>query len=87
MIKLIRQLVLPHFGIDAAEAKITALGNGHINDTRLVRWPAGELVLQRINTEVFKTPSALVSNAIKLVIIYALSRCSNNMALKSLALI
>lgn len=66
MIKLIRQSVLPHFGIESAEAKISALGNGHINDTLLVRWPAGELVLQRINTEVFKTPNALVCNADKI---------------------
>ncbi|QYJ78573.1 aminoglycoside phosphotransferase family protein [Shewanella acanthi] len=66
MINLIRQSVLPHFGIEAEEAKISALGNGHINDTLLVRWPAGELVLQRINTQVFKTPQALVSNADKI---------------------
>ncbi|MGL5389909.1 MAG: phosphotransferase enzyme family protein [Shewanella sp.] len=66
MIKLIRQSVLPHFGIEASEAKISALGNGHINDTLLVRWPSGELVLQRINTQVFKTPQALVSNADKI---------------------
>ncbi|ESE39938.1 aminoglycoside phosphotransferase family protein [Shewanella decolorationis] len=66
MIKLIRQSVLPHFGIEADEAKISALGNGHINDTLLVRWPTGELVLQRINTQVFKTPQALVSNADKI---------------------
>lgn len=66
MIKLIRQSVLPHFGIEAGEAIISALGNGHINDTLLVRWPAGELVLQRINTQVFKTPQALVSNADKI---------------------
>ncbi len=66
MIKLIKQSVLPHFGIEADEAKISALGNGHINDTHLVRWPAGELVLQRINTQVFKAPQALVSNADKI---------------------
>lgn len=66
MINLVKQSVLPHFGIEASEAKISALGNGHINDTLLVRWPSGELVLQRINTQVFKKPRALVRNAEKI---------------------
>ena len=65
MIEIIRQQVLPRFGI-ANSAKVTPLGNGHINDTFLVRWQSGELVLQRINTEVFKTPNALVNNANKI---------------------
>lgn len=63
MIEFVRQTVLPHFGIIGAEAKIVPLGNGHINDTLLVRWPTGELVLQRINTQVFQTPRVLVENA------------------------
>ncbi|NMH66325.1 phosphotransferase enzyme family protein [Shewanella salipaludis] len=63
MITLVRQSVLPHFGIVAADARVAPLGNGHINDTLLVRWPGGELVLQRINTQVFKQPMALVGNA------------------------
>lgn len=66
MIKLIRRSVLSHFGIEATEAKISTLGNGHINDTFLVRWPAGELVLQRVNTQVFKMPWLLVNNANKI---------------------
>nr|WP_275659006.1 aminoglycoside phosphotransferase family protein [Shewanella sp. Isolate11] len=53
---------MPHFGITES-AKVVPLGNGHINDTFLVRWPAGEMVLQRINTQVFKLPNVLVNNA------------------------
>lgn len=64
MIDFIRQQVLPHFGVTAS-AKVSPLGNGHINDTFLVRWPEGEFVLQRLNTEVFTQPHALVSNAQK----------------------
>lgn len=67
MIDLIRQQVLPHFGI-VSSAKVTPLGNGHINDTFLVRWENGELVLQRINTDVFNTPNALVHNADKIAL-------------------
>ncbi|WP_428616895.1 phosphotransferase enzyme family protein [Shewanella sp.] len=62
MIDFIRQQVLPHFGVTDS-AKVSPLGNGHINDTFLVRWPEGEFVLQRINTDVFTQPLALVRNA------------------------
>lgn len=65
MSEFIKQQVLPHFGIEV-EAKVSELGNGHINDTYLVRGQHGEMVLQRINTEVFKTPFALVNNAQKI---------------------
>ncbi|MCE9680331.1 aminoglycoside phosphotransferase family protein [Shewanella sp. AS1] len=65
MIELIRQQVLPHFGI-AMDAKVAPLGNGHINDTFLVRWQSGEMVLQRINTQVFTLPQAVVNNADKI---------------------
>ncbi|MCL1050004.1 aminoglycoside phosphotransferase family protein [Shewanella abyssi] len=63
MIDFIRQNVLSHFGEQMENAKVSPLGNGHINHTFLVRWPAGELVLQKINTQVFTTPDALVNNA------------------------
>lgn len=65
MIDFIRQNVLSHFGVDADSAKVSPLGNGHINHTFLVRGIDSEFVLQKINTEVFKTPSALVNNAHK----------------------
>nr|WP_256260912.1 aminoglycoside phosphotransferase family protein [Shewanella sp. NIFS-20-20] len=57
---------MPHFAIDEAAAKISPLGNGHINDTFLVRWPQGEMVLQRLNTQVFPNAEALVGNAAKI---------------------
>ncbi|ABZ74970.1 aminoglycoside phosphotransferase [Shewanella halifaxensis HAW-EB4] len=66
MIDFIRQNILSHFGIDAASAKVSPLGNGHINHTFLVRGNDNEFVLQKINTDVFKTPSALVNNADKI---------------------
>ncbi|RTR29311.1 phosphotransferase enzyme family protein [Shewanella atlantica] len=66
MIDFIRQPVLPFYGIPSAETSVSPLGNGHINDTFLVRWPLGELVLQKINTQVFKTPNELVDNADKI---------------------
>ncbi len=63
MIDFIRLSVLPYFGIHTQDVKVSSLGNGHINDTFLVCWDDGEFVLQRINTQVFKTPYALVENA------------------------
>ncbi|QSX41117.1 phosphotransferase enzyme family protein [Shewanella cyperi] len=72
MIELIRQRVLPHYSIaansaiaasSAGEIKISPLGNGHINDTFLVRAGGTELVLQRLNTQVFPDPWTLVNNA------------------------
>jgi hypothetical protein len=63
VIDFIRQNVLSHFGEKMDNAKVSPLGNGHINHTFLVRWPAGEMVLQKINTQVFTTPDALVNNA------------------------
>ncbi|MCL1147427.1 phosphotransferase enzyme family protein [Shewanella sp. 10N.261.52.F9] len=66
MIDFIRQNVLSHFGVAADDAKISPLGNGHINYTFLVRGPDSDFVLQKINTEVFKTPTALVYNADKI---------------------
>lgn len=50
------------FGL-GPEATISPLGNGHINETRLVRDGSRRLVAQRINTTVFSRPSKLVENA------------------------
>nr|WP_282446708.1 aminoglycoside phosphotransferase family protein [Shewanella sp. 1CM18E] len=66
VIDFIRQHVLSHFGVDANDAKVTPLGNGHINYTFLVRGLNRDFVLQKINTDVFKTPTALVNNAHKI---------------------
>nr|WP_237732864.1 aminoglycoside phosphotransferase family protein [Shewanella schlegeliana] len=66
VIDFIRQNVLSHFGVNEGSAKISPLGNGHINHTFLVLSVDREFVLQKINTEVFKTPTALVNNAHKI---------------------
>jgi len=63
VIDFIRQSVLPFYGVPSADTSVSPLGNGHINDTFLVRWNQGELVLQKLNTQVFKAPDALVENA------------------------
>nr|WP_250885945.1 aminoglycoside phosphotransferase family protein [Shewanella jiangmenensis] len=54
---------MPHYGLEGSAAKIAPLGNGHINDTYLVSWDEGNMVLQKLNTDVFKTPWTLVENA------------------------
>jgi hypothetical protein len=50
------------FGLGPA-ATAEPLGNGHINQTLLVRDGSHHLVAQRINTSVFPEPRALVHNA------------------------
>jgi Ser/Thr protein kinase RdoA (MazF antagonist) len=65
LIEYIRQVVLPQFGINAANASISRLGNGHINHTFLVADPTRKMVLQRINTSVFTQPEVVVNNAAK----------------------
>ncbi|PHQ75451.1 MAG: aminoglycoside phosphotransferase [Shewanella sp.] len=82
MIDFIRQSVLPYFGIGTSDAKVSPLGNGHINDTFLVRWSDGEFVLQGLNTQVFKTPNALVENAHKISEHLAKKRKTNDYSLK-----
>ena len=49
--------IMEQFTIDS---KITPYGNGHINGTYCVEVP--RLLLQRINTDVFKDPDALMEN-------------------------
>ncbi|WP_144212151.1 phosphotransferase enzyme family protein [Shewanella donghaensis] len=68
MVEFIRQTILPLYGIAESEvtnASISPLGNGHINQTYLVRWSTGQMVLQKINTTVFKVPDVLIDNATK----------------------
>ena len=60
------QQVLQNFNVNSVNAKVAPLGNGHINDTFLVRSENGDFVLQRLNTEVFPTPWELVANAQKI---------------------
>ncbi|WP_299493444.1 aminoglycoside phosphotransferase family protein [uncultured Shewanella sp.] len=66
MTHFIKQDVLPHFGLQwlewGDELTLSPLGNGHINDTFLVKWPQGAMVLQRINTHVFTCPKSVMDN-------------------------
>lgn len=52
------------FGL-GPEARLAPLGNGHINQTRLVTDGSRRLVAQRINTAVFGEPEKLVRNALR----------------------
>ncbi|BDM66105.1 aminoglycoside phosphotransferase [Shewanella sp. NFH-SH190041] len=72
MLSLIRQQILPHYGLAADSTHISPLGQGHINHTFLLRSrasglegtdSAAGLVLQQINRQVFPQPSAVVDNA------------------------
>jgi Ser/Thr protein kinase RdoA (MazF antagonist) len=51
-----------HAGWSCAEADLSPLGTGHINDTYLVNAPAGNFVLQRINQAVFVDPGRVMVN-------------------------
>ena len=41
---------------------VERFGGGHINDTFLVDTAAGQLVVQRLNTTVFRDPEAVTAN-------------------------
>jgi len=43
---------------------VLPFGHGHINDTFLVESPAGEYILQRLNTTVFPDPGAVTANIV-----------------------
>jgi len=47
---------------DGPVIAVRAFGAGHINETFLVEAPAGEYVLQRLNTAVFPDPGAVTAN-------------------------
>lgn len=53
--------VLPHFDLSKVK-KIFPMGCGHINSTYLIECASEKYVLQRINTAVFKNPSAVMQN-------------------------
>jgi Ser/Thr protein kinase RdoA (MazF antagonist) len=55
--------VLAHYGYNIANCKISALGNGLINTTFLVKIADKSLVLQRLNQSVFKSPQLVLNNA------------------------
>lgn len=68
MIDFIRKTILPYFAqfdtdLIRGDCKITPLGNGLINHTYLVQGNHNALVLQKINTQVFTQPHALINNS------------------------
>jgi len=55
--------ILQAFNIDGAGTEIKKFGSGHINNTFLVQTRnESQLILQRINTAVFKEPAAIALN-------------------------
>lgn len=66
------QEVLTAYGLEERVACIQAYGNGHINDTELVTYrdevneeELHKLILQKINTGIFKEPASLMENVTK----------------------
>lgn len=57
---------MAHFPVNGELAEIRPYGNGHINDTYLVEMQEGaerwNLILQRINSDIFKKPDELMEN-------------------------
>ncbi len=49
------------------DAEVAPLGDGHINDTYLLGSGREAMVLQRINTEVFRDPATLMRQAVRLL--------------------
>lgn len=58
--------IAEHFALEGDVVQVTAHGNGHINDTYLVRTQKEErqfyYILQRINTAIFTEPEKLMRN-------------------------
>ncbi|MBR2930853.1 MAG: ROK family protein [Clostridia bacterium] len=69
-LKSVVELIVEKFEVEGAFVSAQPFGNGHINDTRLVKCktPDGDLVeyvLQKINKSVFKNPPELMENYAK----------------------
>ncbi len=62
----IKEQVISKFAVDGEVSDISRFGNGHINDTFIVKLnfegKETEYVLQRINSNVFKNPKAVMDN-------------------------
>ena len=54
--------VARRFLADEPEIRLRPLGQGLINETRLVETRSGRFVLQRVNGAVFADPDAIVAN-------------------------
>lgn len=61
-----KQRILEHFGLDPLQFQADSYGSGHINSTLLLRHESGEprrnLILQRLNTHVFRQPEVVFRN-------------------------
>lgn len=53
---------LEAFDLGGAVISAQPYGNGHINDTFLVKTPGRDYILQRINTDIFTDPDGLMTN-------------------------
>lgn len=58
------EVIVTLFATEGEIGSVTPYGNGHINDTYLVRGTDGEekYILQRINTKIFRDPALLMHN-------------------------
>ena len=54
--------VITNFDID--EIQVGHFGNGHINDTFIVEKKGVKMVLQRLNTDVFKNGTGVMDNIV-----------------------
>ena len=54
--------VFREFAVSGEAADIRSYGTGHINDTYLARCSGGSYILQRVNTDIFRQPEALMDN-------------------------
>ena len=55
--------IIRQFRYDGRVSSVESYGNGHINDTYLVKAESGQkLILQRMNQNVFKKPVELMEN-------------------------
>ena len=63
---------LEAFDLGGAVISAQPYGNGHINDTFLVKTPGRDYILPRINTDIFTDPDGLMAN------ISAVTACFNN---------
>ncbi len=53
---------LAHFEIKGAINSVALFGGGHINDTYHVQTSEGDFLIQKVNTQVFRTPEVLEVN-------------------------
>ena len=54
--------IVREFAVSGEPTSIRPYGTGHINDTYLVRCTGGSYILQRINTNIFRSPELLMEN-------------------------